>query len=51
MDATDQKDTVEVPQENDELPQAVQLVMPKEALDEMAEAERLYRETVEKMNR
>lgn len=30
---------------------AVQLVQPKEALDEMAEAERKYREIVEQENR
>ena len=31
-------------------PRAVQLVQPKEALDEMAEAERKYREIVEREN-
>ena len=32
-------------------PRAVQLVQPKEALDEMAEAKRKYREIVEQENR
>lgn len=32
-------------------PRVVQLVRPKEALDEMAEAERKYREIIEQENR
>lgn len=66
MENTEQENTQEVlQQENnlldgtqpiqtvseDELPQAVQLQQPKEALDEMAEIERQYRETVERENR
>lgn len=51
MDAIDQKDMAEVPQESANAPQTVQLVMPKEGLNEIAEMERKYRETVEKMNR
>ena len=35
----------------EERPQAIQLVQPKEAEDEIAELERQYRETVERENK
>lgn len=66
MENTKQENTQEVQQENNllggaqlvtsseettEIPQAVQLVQPKEAMDNMAEIERQYRETIERENR
>ena len=60
MRTFEQENTQEVQQENtlsseiEELsqpPRVTQLVQPKEALDEIAEIEKQYRETVEKMNR
>lgn len=60
MGTFEQENTQEVQQENtlsseiEELsqqPRVAQLVQPKEALDEIAEIEKQYRETVEKMNR
>lgn len=38
---------VALSEETTEMPQAVQLVQPKEAIDNMAEIERQYRETIE----
>ena len=38
-------------QEENELPAAVQLVQPQAALDEIAELEKKYRETVERENK
>ena len=38
-------------EETTEMPQAVQLIQPKEAIDNMAEIERQYRETIERENR
>ena len=60
METFKQENTQEVQQENtlsseieelSQLPRVAQLVQPKEALDEIAEIEKQYRETVEKMNR
>lgn len=60
MGTFEQENTQEVQQENilsseiEELsqpPRVAQLVQLKEALDEIAEIEKQYRETVEKMNR
>lgn len=60
MGTFEQENTQEVQHENilsseiEELsqsPRVAQLVQPKEALDEIAEIEKQYRETVEKMNR
>lgn len=66
MENTKQENTQEVQQENNllggaqpvisseettEIPQAVQLVQPKEAIDNMTEIERQYRETIERENR
>lgn len=42
---------VALSEETTEMPQAVQLVRPKEAIDNMAEIERQYRETIERENR
>ena len=42
---------VALSEETTEMPQAVQLVQPKEAIDNMAEIERQYRETIERENR
>ena len=43
--------SVALSEETTEMPQAVQLVQPKEAIDSMAEIERQYRETIERENR
>lgn len=66
MENIEQENTQEVQQENNllegaqpvalseettEMPQAVQLIQPKEAIDNMAEIERQYRETIERENR
>lgn len=64
METAQQENTQEVLQDNllegnyaqptspvTDAPHVVQLVQPKEALDEMAEAERKYREIVERENR
>ena len=62
MENIEQENTQEVQQEDnllegaqpvalsEEMPQAVQLVQPKEAIDYMAEIERQYRETIEREN-
>lgn len=42
---------VQAMQEKNELPTAVQLVQPQAALDEMAELEKKYRETIERENK
>ena len=42
---------VQAMQEGNELPTAVQLVQPQAALDEIAELEKKYRETVERENK
>lgn len=66
MENIEQENTQEVQQENNllegtqpvalseettEMPRVVQLVQPKEAIDNMAEIERQYRETIERENR
>lgn len=64
MENIEQENTQEVQQENllggeviaeqtqiEEQPQAIQLVQPKEAEDEIAELERQYRETIERENK
>lgn len=66
MENIEQENTQEVQQENllggevnslaeqaqtEERPQAIQLVQPKEAEDEIAELERQYRETIERENK
>lgn len=64
MENIEQENTQEAQQENllggeviaeqaqtEEQPQAIQLVLPKEAEDEIAELERQYRETVERENK
>ena len=64
MENIEQENTQEVQQENllggeviaeqaqtEERPQAIHLVQPKEAKDEIAELERLYRETIERENK
>lgn len=38
-------------EESSQPPRVAQLVQPKEVLDEIAEIEKQYRETLEKMNR
>ena len=43
--------SVALSEETTEMPQAVQLIQPKEAIDNMAEIERQYRETIERENR
>lgn len=43
--------SVQAMQEGNELPIAVQLVQPQAALDEMAELEKKYRETIERENK
>lgn len=43
--------SVQAMQEENELPIAVQLVQPQAALDEMAELEKKYRETIERENK
>ena len=42
---------VQAMQEGNELPTAVQLVQPQAALDEIAELEKKYRETIERENK
>lgn len=64
MENIEQENTQEVQQENllggeviaeqaqtEERPQAIQLVQPKEAEDEIAELERQYSETIERENK
>lgn len=66
MENIEQENTQEVQQENNllegaqpvalseettEMPQAVQLVQPQAALDEIAELEKKYRETIERENK
>lgn len=64
MENIEQENTQEVQQENllggeviaeqaqtEERPQAIQLVLSKEAEDEIAELERQYRETIERENK
>lgn len=64
MENIEQENTQEIQQEDllggeviaeqaqtEEQPQAIQLVLPKEAEDEIAELERQYRETVERENK
>ena len=43
--------SVQAMQEGNELPTAVQLVQPQAALDEIAELEKKYRETIERENK
>ena len=43
--------SVQAMQEENELPAAVQLVQPQAALDEIAELEKKYRETIERENK
>lgn len=47
----DGSQSVQAMQEENELPIAVQLVKPQAALDEIAELEKKYRETVERENK
>lgn len=47
----DGSQSVQAMQEENELPAAVQLVQPQAALDEIAEFEKKYRETVERENK
>lgn len=47
----DGSQSVQAMQEENELPAAVQLVQPQAALDEMAELEKKYRETIERENK
>ena len=64
MENIEQENTQEIQQENllggeviaeqaqtEERPQTIQLVLPKEAKDEIAELERQYRETIERENK
>lgn len=64
MENIEQENTQEVQQENllggeviaeqaqtEERPQAIQLVLPKEVEDEIAELERQYRKTIERENK
>ena len=43
--------SVQAMQEENELPAAVQLVQPQAALDEIAELEKKYRESIERENK
>lgn len=43
--------SVQAMQEENELPIAVQLIQPQAALDEIAELEKKYRETIERENK
>ena len=43
--------SVQAMQEGNELPAVVQLVQPQAALDEIAELEKKYRETIERENK
>nr|DAK20622.1 MAG TPA: hypothetical protein [Caudoviricetes sp.] len=47
----DGSQSVQAMQEGNELPTAVQLVQPQAALDEIAELEKKYRETIERENK
>lgn len=47
----DGSQSVQAMQEENELPIAVQLVQPQAALDEIAELEKKYRETIERENK
>ena len=47
----DDSQSVQAMQEENELPIAVQLVQPQTALDEIAELEKKYRETIEWENK
>lgn len=47
----DGSQSIQAMQEENELPAAVQLVQPQAALDEIAELEKKYRETVERENK
>lgn len=47
----DGSQSVQAMQEENELPTAVQLVQPRAALDEIAELEKKYRETIERENK
>lgn len=47
----DGSQSVQAMQEENELPAAVQLVQPQAALDEIAEFEKKYRETIERENK
>ena len=47
----DGSQSVQAMQEENELPAAVQLVQPQAALDEIAELEKKYRETIERENK
>lgn len=54
MENIEQENTQEVQQENSSQEQSVhvaQLIPPKEALDEIAELEKKYRETIERENK
>lgn len=47
----DGSQSVQTMQERNEPPTAVQLVLPQAALDEIAELEKKYRETIERENK
>ena len=47
----DGSQSVQAMQEENELPAAAQLVQPQDALDEIAELEKKYRETIERENK
>lgn len=51
MEINGQENTREVQQEENELQIAVQLAQPQAALDEIAELEKKYRETIERENK
>lgn len=51
LDGSQSVQSVQAMQEGNELPTAVQLVQPQAALDEIAELEKKYRETIERENK
>lgn len=51
IDGGSRSQSVQAMQEENELPIAVQLVQPQAALDEIAELEKEYRETIERENK
>lgn len=51
LDGSQSVQSVQAMQEGNELPTAVQLVQPQAVLDEIAELEKKYRETIERENK
>lgn len=51
LDGFDGSQSVQAMQEGNELPTVIQLVQPQSALDEIAELEKKYRETIERENK